>query len=135
MPEKSETTEYLEIFLRNLLLDEKHELHNRSMHISGVFETKVDIESTKVDIENVKVDIRDKMLSYSSTLSEKTINHVIDLYVACKEKEYFGRSVVEEVTGLKSSGASKLISLLLNSNVIEPVSGKGKGKYKFFSEV
>ena len=47
----------------------------------------------------------------------------------------FGRSVVEEVTGLKSSGASKLISLLLNSNVIEPVSGKGKGKYKFFREV
>ena len=29
-----ETTEYLELFLRNLLLDERHELHNRSMHIS-----------------------------------------------------------------------------------------------------
>ena len=28
-----ETTEYLEIFLRNLLLDEKHELHNRDLHI------------------------------------------------------------------------------------------------------
>ena len=71
------------------------------------------------------------MISYSNTLSEKTINHAIDIYIACKEKGYFGRSVVEEVTGLKSSGASKLISLLLNSNVIEPVSGKGKGKYKF----
>jgi len=47
----------------------------------------------------------------------------------------FGRSVVEEVTGLKSSGASKLISLLLNSNVIEPVSGKDKGKYRFHFEV
>ena len=40
-----ETTEYLEMFLRNLLLDEKNELHNRSMHISGVFE-EVDIENT-----------------------------------------------------------------------------------------
>ena len=30
-----ETTEYLEKFLRNLLLDEKNELHNREMHISG----------------------------------------------------------------------------------------------------
>lgn len=29
-----ETTEYLEVFLRNLLLDEKNELHNRSLHIS-----------------------------------------------------------------------------------------------------
>lgn len=30
-----ETTEYLETFLRNLLLDEKNELHNRNLHISG----------------------------------------------------------------------------------------------------
>ena len=32
-----ETTEFLEMFLRNLLLGEKHELHNRTMHISGSF--------------------------------------------------------------------------------------------------
>ena len=31
-----ETTEYLELFLRNLLLDETNELHNRTMHISGL---------------------------------------------------------------------------------------------------
>ncbi len=30
-----ETTEYLEAFLRNLLLDEKNELCNRNLHISG----------------------------------------------------------------------------------------------------
>lgn len=30
-----ETTEFLELFLRNLLLDERNELHNRCMHISG----------------------------------------------------------------------------------------------------
>ena len=28
-----ETTEYLELFLKNLLLDEKNELHNRDLHI------------------------------------------------------------------------------------------------------
>ncbi len=33
-----ETTAYLEVFLRNLLLGEQNPLHNRSMHISGVFE-------------------------------------------------------------------------------------------------
>ena len=32
-----ETTEFLERFLRNLLLDEKYELHNREMHVSGKF--------------------------------------------------------------------------------------------------
>jgi len=31
----AETTEYLELFLRNLLLDEDYELQNRSMLISG----------------------------------------------------------------------------------------------------
>lgn len=31
-----ETTEYLEVFLRNLLLNEKNELHNRNLHISGL---------------------------------------------------------------------------------------------------
>ena len=51
-----ETTEYLELFLRNLLLDEKNEIHNRSMHISGMFE-KADIESLKADIETQKADI------------------------------------------------------------------------------
>lgn len=98
------------------------------MHISSIFDAKVDIESAKVDI-------RSKLLLYSCTLSEKTIKHAIDLYIAGKENGYFGRRALEEVTGLKSSGASKLISVLLNSNVIEPVTGKGKGKYTFHCEV
>ena len=47
-----ETTEYLEIFLRNLLLGEKNDLHNRYLHISGLWKPgKVDIESEKVDID------------------------------------------------------------------------------------
>ena len=43
-----ETTEYLEAFLRNLLLNEKNELHNRNLHISGLLnEEKVDIQDKK----------------------------------------------------------------------------------------
>lgn len=126
-----ETTEYLELFLRNLLLDDKNELCNRAMHISNFFNKKVDIESEEVDIESEKVDIRNKMLSFSNTISEKTINHVEDLYLECGTDKWFGRTVVEDVTGLKSSDASKLIKLLLDSSVIIPVSGHGKGKYCF----
>ena len=55
-----ETTEYLEVFLRNLLLNEKNELLNRNLHISRLLnEEKVDIRDQKVDIQNRKVDIRD----------------------------------------------------------------------------
>ena len=125
-----ETTEYLELFLRNLLLDEKNELHNRSMHISGMFE-EVDIESAKVDIESKEVDIRNKLLSFSDMISEKTINHALALFSKCGKDDYFGRTIVENITGLKSSGASKLLKLLLDSNVIIPVTGHGKGKYRF----
>ena len=133
-----ETTEYLEVFLRNLLLDESNELRNRAMHISGLFDEKADIENkevnvenSKVDIECAKVDIRNKMMNFSDSISEKTINHAINIFLECGTKEYFGRTIIEEITGLKASGASKLIRLLLDSNVIIPVSGHGKGKYRF----
>ncbi len=41
------------------------------------------------------------------------------------------RSAVIELLELESSGVSKLISNLIQSDMIEPVSGYGKGKYKF----
>ena len=126
-----ETTEYLEVFLRNLLLNEKNELHNRSMHISGEFAIEVDIEGAKVDIEGAKVDIRNTLLSFSNMISEKTVNHALEIFSKCGKDDYFGRTIVENITGLKSSGASKLIKLLLDSNVIIPVTGHGKGKYRF----
>ena len=132
-----ETTEYLELFLRNLLLDEKNELHNRTMHISGRFaevdieRVKVDIESGEVDIESTKVDIRNKLLSFSDTISEKTINHTVEIFSKCGKENCFGRTIVEEITGLKPSRASKLIKLLVDSEVIVPVTGHGKGKYRF----
>lgn len=132
-----ETTEYLELFLRNLLLDEKNELHNRSMHISGMFEeadiesAKADIESAEADIENQKADIRDRLLSFSDMISEKTIDHALELFSKCGKKEYFGRTIVEDITGLKSTRASELIKLLVDREIIVPVTGHGKGKYRF----
>ena len=118
-----ETTEYLELFLKNLLLGEKNELHNRAMHISGRFE-----QNAKVDIGNAKVDIESKL---SARFSKKTINHAVSLYLKYGQSKYFGRTDVVEVTGLKPSGASKLIKLLLDNRVIESVKGHGKGKYHF----
>ena len=134
-----ETTEYLEAFLRNLLLGEKNELHNRNLHISELLnEEKVDIWVTKVDIENGKVDIQDKKVDIESVLSEKggdfsvkTTIHIHRLFEKFGFDEVFGRSAVMELLGLKGSGASKLLSNLVQADIIEPVSGHGKGKYKF----
>ena len=115
----------------DISIDEAQDLLNSYYEENSKEDDDKRTEGAKVDIESAKVDIRNKLLTYSSTLSEKTINHAIELFINCKEKDYFGRTIVEELTGLKSSRASKLIGILLSSNIIEPVSGKGKGKYKF----
>ena len=47
--------------------------------------------------------------------------------------EVFGRSEVTELLDLKNSSASKLLSNLVQADIIEPVSGYGKGRYKFKS--
>ena len=134
-----ETTEYLEAFLRNLLLNEKNELHNRNLHISELLnEEKVDIGDRKVDIENEKVDIQDKKVDIESVLSGKgsdfsvkTTIHIHRLFERFGFDEVFGRSAVMELLELKGSGASKLLSNLVKADIIEPVSGHGKGRYKF----
>ena len=134
-----ETTEYLEVFLRNLLLNEKNELHNKNLHISGILnEEKVDIGDTKVDIKNEKVDIQDQKVDIESVLSEKgsdfsikTTVHIHRLFEKFGFDEVFGRSAVMELLELKGSGASKLLSDLVQADIIETVSGHGKGKYKF----
>lgn len=134
-----ETTEYLEVFLRNLLMNENNELHNRDLHISGLLNAeKVDIESKKVDIGSGKVDIQDKKVDIESVLSEKgkdfsikTAVHIRRVFEKFGYDEVFGRSAVIELLDLKNSSASKFLSNLVQADIIEPVSGHGKGRYKF----
>ena len=64
----------------------------------------------------------------SSDFSVKTTIHIHRLFEKFGFDEVFGRSAVIE---LKGSGASKLLSNLVQTDIIEPVSGHGKGKYKF----
>lgn len=133
-----ETTEYLELFLRNLLLDEKNVLSNRAMHIGGLLgkeadaeKAKVDIQTKEVDIERAKADIQSKLMNFSEKTTGKTIGHALGIFLRCGKDIYFGRTVVEQITGLGPSGASNLIRTLLGSGAIEPVAGHGKGKYRF----
>lgn len=64
------TTEYLELFLRNLMRDEKNELHNRTMHISGAFQL-----DKKADIRGkIEVCLPD-LMEVKSSLVEVTKGH------------------------------------------------------------
>ena len=128
-----ETTEYLELFLRNLILGEKNELLNREMHVSGTFSKgeKADIQEEKADIQEEKADIYKKLKQRLPQITETTLNKIVLLWEKCGITEIFGRSIVEKVTGLKSTRASELLKLLVEAEIIEPVKGDGKGKYKF----
>lgn len=121
-----ETMEFLELFLRNLLLNENHPLHNRTLHISGTFkeEKKPDIEKEKPDIEDIKADI-EKMFQ------PKTASHILRLREEFFDRSIFGRSDVMEVIDIKPSRASELLKEMAGHGIIEPVSGHGKGKYRF----
>ncbi len=131
-----ETTEYLERFLKNLLLDEKNKLSNRELHIYSVNNVdigteKVDIQNSIMDIEEKKVDIESVLFGKKEMLSTKTMVYVYKMFAEFGLDEVFGRSKVMTLLGLKSSAVSKLFSNLLKFEIIQPVAGHGKGKYKF----
>lgn len=153
-----ETTEFLELFLENLLLDEHNDLHNRSMHISGMFSDDLirdsysskediqllkdniplpeqDIVEKKQDIDIPKQDItslnafREQICKYS--FSKKTLKNMEKLYKKYGFNIVFGRTDVMKTIGITASPASELIKKLLESDIIYHVTGMGKGKYKF----
>ncbi len=121
-----ETTEYLELFLRNLLLNEKHPLHNRTLHISRTFKEteKPDIGAVKPDIEELKADIE-------KVFQPKTVSHILKLREAFPGQTIFGRSDVMGVIDIKPSRASDFLKDMAEHGIIEPISGHGKGKYRF----
>ncbi len=121
-----ETTEFLELFLRNLLLNENHPLHNRTLHISGTFKAAKtpDIKTSKPDIEALEANIE-------TVFQSKTVSHILKLRNAFPDQTIFGRSDVMGVIGIKPSRASDLLKKMVEHGVIERVPGHGKGKYRF----
>lgn len=121
-----ETTEFLELFLRNLLMGEDNPLHNRTLHISGAFKKqgKVNIEKEKVNIEKEKANI-------DNSFSSKTASHVCKLLEEYGFQTIFGRSDVQEVLGLKPTRCSALLKEMAEKGITESVTGSGKGKYRF----
>ena len=93
-------------------MHEKNPLHNRAMHISGIFK-----ETEKPDIQTI--------------FSQKTAKNIIKLQKEFSNEKIFGRTDLIEMLNIKPSRASELIKQMLNNGIIEPVSGYGKGKYRF----
>ena len=136
-----ETTEYLETFLRNLLLDEQNELSNRKLHIyvksanqkPDIRRQNPDIDGQNPDIEASKatIDLPEQFQMILESFSKRTISHVQKLYENYGSQTVFGRSDVVELLGIQKSSSSELLKKMLQSGIIVKVSGYGKGKYRF----
>ena len=121
-----ETTEYLELFLRNLLLHENNLLQNRTLHISGTFK-----ETKKANIEDQKVNFETKKVNIDELFTPKTAAHIQKLWDTFGVQTVFGRSDVQQILGLKPTRSSALLREMADYGIVKPVTGHGKGKYRF----
>ncbi len=125
-----ETTEYLEVFLRNLLLNENNELKNRYLHIDNLFEYKnmaIDDKSVAIDSKNMSIETRIAEIKFNI----QTKINITKLYSVFGVDNLFGRSDVSKTCGISYSTAGSLISKMKEHKLIEEVKGYGKGKYQF----
>ena len=124
----------MELFLRNLLLGERHELHNWSLHISQTL-SKQDIGKEKRDIGSEKQNIAClfpcSSILNSTGASAKTVDHVRWMFAAYGFEIIFGRGDVTELLGITTSLTSTLLKKLVDMGITEAVNGLGKGKYRF----
>ena len=125
-----ETTEYLEAFIRNLLLNENNELKNRYLHIDNPFEPgnmAVDNENVAVGDKNMAIETRIAGIKFNI----RTKNNIVKLYTKVGFTDIFGRSDVSDICDISYSAAGNLISKMKEYKLIAEVKGCGKGKYRF----
>ena len=103
--------ECLELFLWNLLLGEKNELRNRTMHINGKFfvAEETNIGFGKADIGTEKAEIDKWRVDMLPDISDKTVGHIEILFEKYGTEEVFGRTGVESTTGLRSTRTVKTV--------------------------
>ncbi len=121
-----ETTEYLEQFLRNLLLGEANVLKNRYLHVDWQAETAHSLKKQHIESNN-------SLLVLLKTVkgTERTKNNIVALYEAFGREKIFSRSDVLSVLSITERPATTLLKKMLEAKLIESVHGLGKGKYRF----
>lgn len=90
---------------------------------------KVAFENEKVAFENDKVAFERLFLEMTSKAPTKDKARLLFDSFGCEG--VFGRREIMQMFGIASSSAGKFLTKLKEFNLIEPVFGQGKGKYKF----
>ena len=105
---------------------------------NGERNEKMPIEAQKVPIDPPKVPIDPPKVPIEKLIDEKSISEImkrsiVDFYNGIEPNRIFGRKEVSEILGYSDRNAGKIIAFMKTLDIIEPVKGKGKGKYIFKS--
>ncbi len=107
---------------------------------------KLAIQDKKLAIQDEKLAIRDKNLAIESeklaieemelALSEKSYNlptqeKIMKIYNEIDAKQVFGAPEIEKILGCSTSTSKNIMLKLRELEVVEVVSGRGKGRYVF----
>lgn len=96
---------------------------------SSIDPGKSSVGDKKSSIDARKSSIEAKLSSFA--LTRPTHDNIIKLYLALAENEIFGRQTIMQVTGLATSSAGTFLAGMMALDLLEPVTGHGKGKYRF----
>ena len=96
---------------------------------------KLNISSSELNIRSSRqtISIRPDVIQEFSSTTKKNIERIVEKLGGL---ECFHRQMVANVLGLKPMAAHNLLKKMLDKGIIEPVSGLGKGAYRFvFKEI
>ena len=101
----------------------------------GISEEKLIVDAEKPSFESGKAAIENENPIIErlkdTGLTEHTKKNIIAIYNEFKDGVIFGRTDVCNVSGLGVTAAGELLHKLCDAELITPVTGHGKGKYKF----
>ena len=83
-----------------------------------------DVQLSKISLETLKRICKDR--SYNITV----MNSMEKLYAGIVDDQVFGASDIEEILGCAKSTAAEMMRKLRDMEVVVPITGKGKGKYR-----
>ena len=110
-----ETTEYLELFLQNLLLKSKNELHNREMHVSGMFSKKQRVDPIKQDVDPIN----------KLVLNERE-KKIIELL---RQEPSLSRAKMAKMLGCSDVTVKRALGSMVEKNVIRRIGSNKKGEW------
>lgn len=103
--------------------------YNVPLETAGDGHSKVAIDRDNLTIEESKVAIEIAIDGLNAKQPIK--NKALSVFNQMGFTEVFGRTEVSQVTGDSVTSAGSLIKRLYESGLVKPVTGQGKGKYKF----